>query len=77
MHDTVIEIDSGTMRRTRTTTRRTNSPDTPASVSEREPDGYCRPEPLIDAWARRAMSANGFGDIGSQSKHRLMDDKPA
>ncbi|MDX1487489.1 MAG: hypothetical protein R3268_04760 [Acidiferrobacterales bacterium] len=30
----------------------------------RTPTVETRPEPLIDAWARRALSANGFGEAG-------------
>ncbi len=51
--------------RTTTTRRSTPRPVTrPAPATPRTTGRHTTPDPLIHAWARRAMAANGFGDAG-------------
>lgn len=44
-----------------TARRRTSQPAITERTRTNPRASTTRPEPLIDAWARRAMSANGFG----------------
>lgn len=58
-----LTLTETTSKRTATRRRMTRAA-TIAATTTRAATRKTTPQPLIDAWARRAMNANGFGDAG-------------